>query len=294
MELSQLRYFMAVAQCGSMSRAAEQLHVTQPALSKSIAKLETELGCQLFDRTGRTIVLKDEGRLFLKRSASMLREIDSATYELHEMSRQPVSHLDIGITGSDSLITDSLMAFAASRPDIQLHLECNIETKETVDINAFDMLLYPEDALFQRFKGMPVGVERYLLAVPRSHRLTANADSKGVSIAGLESENFVFIRHRKEFIEQPYELCMGAGLNPRVFAFTNSADMHRQAIASGMAIGFVAEHGAAIYSHDPAIRLLRIRDARFKRTMMICFKRDKHLSPLGLDLKAYMTEAFKE
>lgn len=291
MELTQLRYFMAVAQCGSMSRAAEQLHVTQPALSKSLAKLEAELGCQLLDRQGRTLVLNDEGRLLLKNTASVMRDLDDTTIQLSEMSRQPVSRLHIGITGSDAMITDRLMAFAARHRDIQLNIECNIEAETTVDINRFDMLLYPEDALFQRFKGIPVGTERYLLAVPSTHRL---AHAEGISIEGFQDERFVFTRHDRDPIEQPYELCLGAGIRPRVFAFTNSTDMHRQTIASGQAIGFVPEYGSAIYYHDPAICLLRICDARFKRTMMVCFKREKHLSPIGLELKEYITATLEE
>jgi LysR family hydrogen peroxide-inducible transcriptional activator len=69
MELHQLRYFCAVAETGSFSRAAEQSHVSQPSLSQQIMKLEDELGARLFDRLGRSVRLTDLGKTFLPRAA---------------------------------------------------------------------------------------------------------------------------------------------------------------------------------------------------------------------------------
>ncbi|MCV5232859.1 LysR family transcriptional regulator, partial [Escherichia coli] len=65
MEMHQLRYFVAVAETGSFSRAAERCHVSQPSLSQQIIKLESRLGQRLFDRLGRRVVLTDAGRLLL-------------------------------------------------------------------------------------------------------------------------------------------------------------------------------------------------------------------------------------
>ena len=75
MELHQLRYFCAVADSGSFSRAAEQSHVSQPSLSQQILKLEDELGARLFDRLGRSVRLTDVGKAFLPRARAVLREI---------------------------------------------------------------------------------------------------------------------------------------------------------------------------------------------------------------------------
>ena len=66
MEIHQLKYFICVAKLESISKAATMLHLSQPALSKSLAKLEDELGVQLFDRLGKRLHLNDRGKLFLK------------------------------------------------------------------------------------------------------------------------------------------------------------------------------------------------------------------------------------
>jgi LysR family hydrogen peroxide-inducible transcriptional activator len=84
MELHQLRYFCAVAETGSFSRAAEQSHVSQPSLSQQILKLESELGALLFDRLGRSVRLTDLGNAFLPRARAVLRELEAARGDVVE------------------------------------------------------------------------------------------------------------------------------------------------------------------------------------------------------------------
>src|SRR5262249_61072295 len=82
MEVHQLRYFVAVAQTGNFSRAAERCHVSQPSLSQQILKLERRLGQPLFNRLGRRAVLTDAGRLLLDRATAILAATDDAERRL--------------------------------------------------------------------------------------------------------------------------------------------------------------------------------------------------------------------
>jgi LysR family hydrogen peroxide-inducible transcriptional activator len=84
MELHQLRYFCAIADTGSFSRAARQTFVSQPALSQQIAKLEDELGTRLFDRLGRSVTLTEIGKSFLPRIRAVLRDLESARNDVVE------------------------------------------------------------------------------------------------------------------------------------------------------------------------------------------------------------------
>src|SRR5256885_10232879 len=84
MELHQLRYFCAVADTGSFSRAAEQSHVSQPSLSQQILKLEDELGARLFDRLGRSVRLTEVGKAFLPRARGVLRDLEAARGDVVE------------------------------------------------------------------------------------------------------------------------------------------------------------------------------------------------------------------
>src|ERR1700722_10810429 len=96
MELHQLRYFSAVADTGSFSRAAEKYHVSQPSLSQQILKLEAELGGRLFDRLGRSVRLTDLGETFLPRARSVLHELSSAKDELTERLQSEAGPVVIG------------------------------------------------------------------------------------------------------------------------------------------------------------------------------------------------------
>ena len=90
MELNELKSFTAVAKTGSFSLAAEQLHLTQPAVSKRVASLELKLGARLFDRFGRRISLTEAGRQLLPRARKLLLEIDDIGRSISKPSSQRV------------------------------------------------------------------------------------------------------------------------------------------------------------------------------------------------------------
>ncbi len=81
MSLTQIEYFVAVAEEGHVGRASRRMHVSQPPLSRQIRALEDELGVALFDRTPRGMVLRDEGRRFLARARRVLGELHEARRE---------------------------------------------------------------------------------------------------------------------------------------------------------------------------------------------------------------------
>lgn len=124
MELANLAAFVAVAEHGGFSLAAEQLHLTQPAVSKRIAQLEAELEVRLLDRLSRRIVPTEAGNLLLPRARALLAEADAARRELRELDR--------GVGGSLRLIASHhiglhrlpplLRKFSAQHPQVALNL----------------------------------------------------------------------------------------------------------------------------------------------------------------------------
>jgi transcriptional regulator, LysR family len=95
MNLLQLKYFLTVARCEHMTRAAEELHIAQPSLSKVISKLEEELGVLLFERVGRQIKLNHFGKAFLNRVERVFLELDNGKRELSDMSINESSYISI-------------------------------------------------------------------------------------------------------------------------------------------------------------------------------------------------------
>src|SRR5258708_20982608 len=97
MELPQLRYFCAIADTGSFSRAAQQSHGSQPSLSQQIRKLEDELGARLFDRLGRTVRLTELGRAFLPRARAVLVDLEAARSDVVERKTSIAGTVGVGV-----------------------------------------------------------------------------------------------------------------------------------------------------------------------------------------------------
>src|SRR5215510_1108665 len=116
MEMHQLRYFVAVAQTSSFSRAAERCHVSQPSLSQQIQKLERLLKQRLFDRLGRRVVLTDAGRLLLDRVTPILAAVEDAERLVREVDDRRGGRLAIGAipTIAPYLLPPALERFQAN------------------------------------------------------------------------------------------------------------------------------------------------------------------------------------
>src|SRR5258705_1212594 len=108
MEIHQLRYFCAVADTNSFSRAAVQAHVSQPSLSQQILKLEDELGARLFDRLGRSVRVTEVGKTFLPRARAVLRELEAARGDVVERKESVGGENCKGVTSQ--IMPDLLLA----------------------------------------------------------------------------------------------------------------------------------------------------------------------------------------
>jgi DNA-binding transcriptional LysR family regulator len=125
MELRHLRYFVAVAEELHFRRAAERLHVAQPAVSEQVRKLEQELGVRLFDRTQRSVSLTVAGKAMLEESRHVLRHADIAQQAARNAAEQVTMRLRIGYL-PDSLprrVPRALRHLATSAPRVQVQLE---------------------------------------------------------------------------------------------------------------------------------------------------------------------------
>ncbi len=125
MELRHLRYFVALAEYLSFTRAAQRVHVTQSTLSHQIRQLEEELGQALFDRIGRTVVTTEAGELFLGFATRALQEVDHGIATLKPSSRSLSGQVRIGTTHTFNigLIPECVALFLAQHPSVKLRVE---------------------------------------------------------------------------------------------------------------------------------------------------------------------------
>src|SRR5581483_3348430 len=126
MELRHLRYFVAVAHEGHITRAAEKLHIQQPPLSQQIRALEQEIDAQLFLRHARGVTLTDAGRSFLGDAEAILAQADHAKIRARRTARGEVGRIAVGFTTSapfHPLVARAIREFRERRPDVSFVLE---------------------------------------------------------------------------------------------------------------------------------------------------------------------------
>lgn len=148
MELRHLRYFLAVGEALSFTKAAAQLRVAQPALSRQVQDLEDEIGVDLLRRSPRGLTLTAEGKLFLDKARDLLERADDSVKQVRALARGQIGELHLGYAASPTveILPPTLTAFQKAFPDVnvQLHEGTRRELIEGLQIGAFELAIMPE------------------------------------------------------------------------------------------------------------------------------------------------------
>jgi DNA-binding transcriptional LysR family regulator len=197
MELRHLRYFVAIAEERSFTRAAERLWVAQPGLSTQIRRLEAELGVQLFDRHTRGVDLTAAGELFLERARTALAAADAARSTGHDLEEGLVGSVRLGIvTGAGWPGTSALLGhFGRERPAVDLTVVESYGGTLLRDLRdgRLDAMVAPSVFGSAELHRMRLGREPWLVLAGPGHRL---AGSGPVAAPELEGQRFVVTGHR--------------------------------------------------------------------------------------------------
>ena len=248
MELRHLRYFIAVAQEGHITRAAERLGMQQPPLSQQIRALESELGVQLFRRLPRGVEMTEAGRALLDDAQAILAHIDHAFATTRRTARGELGRITVGFTSSapfHPFVPRIIRAFRESFPLIALTLE-ESGTTELIE----DLRQERVDAAFIRTPvADPMGLtvnplleETMVVALPADHALACD-DGAGLRLAALAGETFVVYRRRSGpgLYDAIFAACHTAGFSPVVGQEAPRIVSTLNLVASGLGIALVPE-----------------------------------------------------
>ncbi|QAY67540.1 LysR family transcriptional regulator [Paenibacillus protaetiae] len=196
MELTQLEYFLKVARMEHLTKAAESLSITQPALSHSISKLEAELGVPLFERKGRNLKINRYGLMFSKHVEKILQEVQRGKKEIEEHSNPDsgVIHLAyLNILGVD-LIPNLIRDYQKLNPAITFELSQGDKGTilNQVEEGQSDLMITSEKPVNDTFEWVPMLSLPLYLVVSADHRL---AKKPSVSLGEITGEPFVGLRH---------------------------------------------------------------------------------------------------
>src|ERR1043165_2536148 len=194
MEIHQLRYFVAVAEEGSFSQAAQREHVSQPSLSQQIAKLEEELNEPLFDRLPRSVVMTEAGRCLLPYARVILTALADAARAVTALEAEVAGPLSVGAIPSIALyILPKLIGqFQQAYPKVTFELFEDITPKlaQRLEDGTLDLVIASGSDEMPNLERHSLGRESLFLLVPENHRL---AHRKAVKWSELADEKFLLL-----------------------------------------------------------------------------------------------------
>jgi DNA-binding transcriptional LysR family regulator len=259
MELRHLRYFVAVAEELHFRRAADRLHVAQPAISEQIRKLEQELGVRLFDRTPRSVALTVAGGALLEEARHVLRHAEVARQAAQNAGDRATMRLRIGYL-PDSLpasVPRALRHLAASAPRIQVDLETGRSIRLIEDLRAhrLDLVVTALPAPTNGLQTTPLGAQRAVLALPGAH---PHSTSPAVALERLAPERIVVLPRdvNPAFHSAVIGICRDAGLSPTLVEPAEPRVEHvLLAVAAGAGLALLPESVVDRYA-APGVRFV--------------------------------------
>jgi LysR family transcriptional regulator, hydrogen peroxide-inducible genes activator len=278
MELHQLRYFCAVAESGSFSRAAEHCHVAQPSLSQQILKLEDELGARLFDRLGRSVQLTDVGKAFLPRARAVLRELEAAKGDAVERKDSVAGSLAVGVipTIAPYFLPSKLSSFTRQFPQARLTVveEITPVLLDRLRASTVDVAILAMPIRGHEFDTFALLTERLFAALPSKHVL---AGRRSLVLKDLRKEPFLLLRDGHCFRDTAVAACDRARLNPQIIFESGQFSSILSMVGTGMGVSIVPEMAI---EKNPRCRYVRIADDEATRTIGATVLRGRSLTRL--------------
>lgn len=289
-----LRYFSAIVRYSSMRRAAERLHISQPALTKCIGRLEEQLDARLFERKGRQVVLTPIGEVMARRCKLILQHIDEAKREIGEYAEGVQGHIRLGVaaTLTEFLLPNALSELLEQAPGVTLSLTVGMSDvlREGLLRDELDIVLSPVVA-GEEFDCIPIVEDEVVVVASRDHPLAR-------SVPTLEQLNdYQWIlpsgnMATRRWLEQTFA---DHGLpSPRAQIEVSSLALMPRLIASTHLLSFLSRRNLHSPPFSDSLVELSFRETTLHRHFGIMTRHDGYLSPACLSLMTLLKDRGKQ
>ena len=294
MELTQLRYFVEVARCEHITQAARRLYTSQSSLSKTIARLEQELGTPLFDRIGNRIKLNDAGKIFLQGTSMALRQLDESVQAVK--APQTTIRMASSLPG---LLPDLMERYLVEHPDTRFRqwLLPMDEMRQQLEQCEIDLAVTQEPIVGDYIQWQELYRDEIIIVVSRQHPL---ASQSSVSLSQLQNERFLCNNAgfgTRNLIEK---LCAKAGFMPNIILECHEPELlykitsGNQAVYIGSELNYLWKALALV--PDPPfqfMKALRITDPDPTIPIGVGKLRDRQLLPAVQGFYDLMLETYQ-
>jgi LysR family hydrogen peroxide-inducible transcriptional activator len=256
MEVHQLRYFVAVADEGSFSRAAAKVRVAQPSLSQQIRKLEAEVGQPLFDRLPRSVVLTEAGRCLIDYARQILASIGDARRCVDELKGEVAGKVAVGAipTIAPYVLPGLVVTFQKHYPDVILEIVEDVTDGITRRIEAgeLDIALASSCRPSPTLRRESVGVEPLLALVPEKHPL---AKKNVVELDDLKSQRFLLLHEMHCLSQQVNHLLESRRLRPEIALAGSQLSTIANMVAASIGVSIVPQMMVKHYATPGCVSL---------------------------------------
>ncbi len=241
MELTQLRYVLAIAETGNFTRAANAVNVAQPSLSQQIGKLETELGHKLFHRLGRRAVPTEAGEMFIERARRILSEVDNVSSEIRDNPRLNRS-ISVGAipTVAPYILPGLIKRCQKQLPNLRINTSESFRTDLLRDVakGALDMAIVAQPIDEPQLAAESMFVESLVLAVSRRHPL---ASKRRFTVADLAEQTFIMLGESSSLTQQIQSFCGANKFQPRIGHTCAQVAMLKELVGLGLGVAILPQ-----------------------------------------------------
>lgn len=278
MDWHQINYFQTVAQVQHITKAAEKLSISQPALSRSISRLENELGVQLFDRKGRNIYLNRYGKMFLNRVEKSIRQIEIGKQEIWNEIHPDTGTISLSFLPSlgISVLPDILSSFQKKHPNVKFQLTqaSNQQVLGQLKSRKVDLALTSLQHEDKEVVYQPLITEELFLVVSIDHPLASNDE---IHLEMVKHEPFISFKDVNVLQIIINDLCKKAGFSPDVVF--EGEDIGTVAGLVGAKLGVSIIPDLQVLDKSK-VKLIRVKNPVCKREIGMAWLQDGYLSPV--------------
>jgi LysR family hydrogen peroxide-inducible transcriptional activator len=240
MEIHQLRYFIAIVDTGTFTRAAQKCFVAQPSLSQQIIKLEDELGQKLFHRLGRRVELTEAGNFLVEKARRILLEVENTHNELRDATKGGAKSISLGAipTVAPYLLPRVLAACQERYPDSQVKVLEDFSSDITTAVieGAIDLAIVSIPSEDERLLHEPLLSEPLVLALPSDHWLAEKAE---VSIDDLKKESFILLGEASSLTFKVRRFLGDNNFEPTIIARCSQMKTVKALVSSGLGVSII-------------------------------------------------------
>lgn len=288
MDLRHLEYFQMVAKLNNVTRAAEQLYVSQSTVTLAIQKLEEELGLQLFDRSQKQFLLTTEGHVFLLSISDILNKLQDTISDMHKYRELQKGTLKVGIPPmiGSFLFPEILASFKIRYPNLQLSIleEGSVNIRQLLEKGELDLgivNLYEPSPMLDTLK---MAREQFVVCLPSNHPLAKNTV---ISLDQLRDEPFILFKEGAYNRDLILNKCKEEyGFTPNIILSSDQIETIRSLVIKGIGISFLIEKITRKNKECVAIPLSSPLYIDFG----LAWKKDKYLSKASQAFMSFITE----